>query len=106
MLPALLLFALLLQQADEVVQLLDERRGVELEKRRVAAYQRWAQRVVPALLDLLVTLQQRAAWAVFQHGFEGLAVETALQAARDRVNLVGRRGGGEFPAQVVGLHAY
>ena len=106
LLPALFAFALLLQQADELIHLLDECRRAGLELRRITARQGRAQLVVPALLDLLVALQQGAVRAVFQHRFERVAVESPLQALGDGVDLFGRRGGGEPPAEVVGLHTH
>lgn len=106
LLPGLLMFALALQQADELVQLFDEGQGQGLERRGVVPFQGRLQFVVPALLDLPVAAQQVGVGAVFQHGPERLAVEALLQALADTLDVFGAGAGGQLPAQVVGLHAH
>ena len=106
LLPALFVLTLLLQQADELVQLFDKGRCALAKERAVAALDGRAQFLVPVLLDLPVALLQGAVGAVFQYRFQGLAVQAPLQALGDGLDLVGGGMVGEFPAQVVGLHAH
>lgn len=106
LLPALFVLALLLQQADELVQLLDKGWRAFAEEGAVVALDGRAQLLVPVLLDLPVALLQGAVGAVFQYRFQRLAVEAPLQALSDGLDLVGGGMVGELPAQVVGLHAH
>ena len=68
--PALLLFALALQQVDELVQLFNEGQGLDLKIGGIAALQCRAQILVPLLLDLPVADLQRGGRAIFQHRLE------------------------------------
>ncbi|MNF84720.1 hypothetical protein D3C84_670950 [compost metagenome] len=70
LLPALLLLALALEQADELVQLLNERPGLGLKRHGIAAFQCRAQRLAPLLLELPIAGLQRGGRAIFQHGLE------------------------------------
>ncbi|MNF88913.1 hypothetical protein D3C84_714170 [compost metagenome] len=70
LLPALLLLALALQQADELVQLFNEQRGLGQEGCCIAALQRRLQCFAPLVLDLPITHLQRSARAIVEHGFE------------------------------------
>ncbi len=106
LLPGLLLLALALQQADEPVQLFNEGLGAGLKCRRIAADQRRMQVFVPGLLELLVAALQVGIGAVVQHGLEGLAGEALLQALCNAGEFFGVGPRGQFPAQVIGLHAH
>ncbi len=104
--PTLFLFALALQKADELVQPFDEGLRLGLERHGIATRQRRVQHLAPLLLDLSETDLQRGGRAVFQHGLERLTVEAPLQAGGDVGDFAGGGTGGEFPTQVVSLHAH
>ncbi|MNR10154.1 hypothetical protein D3C85_1263890 [compost metagenome] len=106
LLPALFMFALALQQADELVELVDEGQGAGLKAGGVATLQGGQQGLLPVVLQLLVTGLQLEVLAVFEHRFQCRAVEPLLQAVADALELDGFGPGGQLPAQVVGLHAH
>ncbi|MNZ64118.1 hypothetical protein D3C78_822800 [compost metagenome] len=106
LLPGLLVFALALQQVDELVELLDEGQGAGLERYGVATLKGRAEGVLPVVLQLLVAAIERLVATVFQHALECLAVEPLLQAFTDAVDCFAIGTGGQVPAQAVGLHAH
>ncbi|MNI22606.1 hypothetical protein D3C73_761640 [compost metagenome] len=106
LLPALLLFALALQKADELVQPFDEGLRLGLEGHGIATLQCRVQHLAPLLLYLPVADLQCGGRAIFQHGLERLAVKAPLQAGGDVGDFAGGGTGGELPAQVVSLHAH
>ncbi|MNJ49577.1 hypothetical protein D3C77_448150 [compost metagenome] len=106
LLPGLFVFALALQQIDELVELLDEGQGAGLERRRVVTLQRRDQGLLPKQLKLLVAGFELGVSAIFEYGLERLAVEPLLQALPDAADFFVIGAGGQLPAQAVGLHAH
>ncbi|MCY1428556.1 hypothetical protein D9M71_444450 [compost metagenome] len=100
------MFALALQQVDELVELLDEGQGAGLECYGIATLKSRGEGVLPVVLQLLVAAIERLVAAVFQHALECLAVEPLLQAFTDAVDCFAIGAGGQVPAQAVGLHAH
>ena len=106
LLPALLLLALALEQADELVQLFDEGQGHGLKSTCIATLKCRVQIILPALLDLPIADLQIGGRAIFQHRLEGMAIEAGLQAVSDGSDFFAGSASGQFPAQVVSLHAH
>ncbi|MNJ54414.1 hypothetical protein D3C77_498510 [compost metagenome] len=100
------MFALALQQVDELVELLDEGQGAGLERHGVTALKRRVEGVLPILLQLLVATVEIGVAAVFQHRLEGMAIEPLLQALTDVIDFFAVGAGGQLPAQAIGLHTH